>query len=114
MNQVDAWLDDVGIEVRDRLDDKLNIIRNIPYLWEPHVKVRQGLPERLLEIRFKAGKVQRRPLACYGPGRMQVTILAGAYEKNGRLYPPDIEKTALGRKAEINTTGRVTKHVFYK
>ena len=114
VNQVDAWLDDAGVEVRDRLDDRLSIIQHHQQLGEPQVKTRQGLPETLLEMRFKVGKVQQRPLACYGPGRMQVTILAGAYEKNGRLHPPGIERTALARKAQIASTGRVTKHVLYK
>ena len=114
VNQVDAWLDVVGIAVRDRLDDRIKVLEQHQQLGEPQVKVRQALQVRLLEIIFKEGKVQRRPLACYGPGRGQVTILAGAYEKNDRLYPHGIEDTAIERMAHIYQEGRVTKHVLYK
>lgn len=117
VNQITAWLDELGPvrkDVKIRLDARLTFLAQCQRLSEPQVKVRQGRREHgLLELRFKAAKVEWRPLACYGPGRGQVTILCGAYEKNNRLEPPGVIDTALARMDKIRQEGRITEHVRY-
>ena len=116
VNQIDAWLDGLrpGIrdEVRDKLDTKLKYAMQMQRLGAPNFKPRRGKGTGLWEIVFEWRRVAYRPLVCFGPESGQVTILAGAREHNDQLRPPNIERTALARKYQLDEPGRVKRHVL--
>jgi hypothetical protein len=49
------------------------------------------------KLRFKADKVQHRPLGFFGPGKNEFTLLIWATERDGKFYPPSVRNTALKR-----------------
>lgn len=61
----------------------------------------------LIEVIFKVAGVQYRPLACYGPGKDQITLLLGATKKSAGkkdqtvFNPRNACQVALERKRII-------------
>ena len=55
----------------------------------------------LAEIRFKANKVQHRPVGFFGPDRAAFTILICAEERGGRFVPKSTCDIAQKRRSEI-------------
>jgi hypothetical protein len=73
-----------------------------PQEWrEPYTKQLEGPCDGLVEIRFKADRVQHRPLGFYGPKRMEFTIALIAREIGDRFEPQNACEQALGRKNAI-------------
>ena len=99
-NQIETWLESRPKGVRAKLTAILTIARAERQLSGPRFKVLHGAGG-ILEIRFLEGRVAYRPLACYGPRRGEVTLLAGATKRNNQYRPPGILDTANARWAEI-------------
>lgn len=114
-NVIRAWVDEdvpphARKDVRRRLNARLDIIADLNQLGPPQVTALHGECEGLMEIKFEIGNVQYRPLACYGPGSDEVTLLMGATERGGRFVPANACATALSRAARIYEPGRVCPH----
>ncbi len=118
-NLITAWVNSLpsSKEVRDRLDQRILFLKQLPITTRldlPQARFLHGKAKGLVEIRFKAGGVERRPLGCLGPGKGEVTLLIGAYEQNKELRPPGIINTALGRIPLIYQKGRIEEHVLFR
>jgi hypothetical protein len=63
------------------------------------------------ELRFDVGKLEHRPIGCFGPGRSVFTVLIGATKK-GRQYDPRsaLDSALERREAVLGSLGR--SHVF--
>lgn len=101
-NQIEAWLESLPVGARKPVRAKLAAILIFASpqerLQPPHFEPLPGM--RMFKVKFKLN-VQYRILACYGPDRREVTLLAGAIEKNDRYRPPSVFDTAARRRAEI-------------
>ena len=102
-NQIEAWLESLAVGARKPVRAQLAAILAIASpqerLQPPRFEPLQGVG--MFKVTFKLNNVQYRILAWYGPGRRQVTLLAGAIEKNDRYRPPNVFDTADRRRAEI-------------
>ena len=89
-------------KLQARFKSRLVILANLPLSeWhEGYVKSLHGPCAGLAEIRFKADRVEQRPLGFHS-GNQEFTILFWAKEKNGRFVPLSVCETALKRKAEV-------------
>ena len=118
-NVIQRWLErDIAPSLTKRVRVKMTA-----YIQHLEVTARFGRPytadlhgecEGLLEIILNLGKVQYRPLACYGPDiAKEITLLMGARERGGRFDPPGACPTALGRRSLILADRRyVVPHDF--
>lgn len=102
-NQIEAWLESLPVGARKPVRAKLTAILIFASMQErllpPHF---EPLPGRsMFKITFEKRNVAYRVLACYGPGRKDVTLLAGAVERNDQYRPPGVFDTAARRRAEI-------------
>jgi hypothetical protein len=52
----------------------------------------------LIELTITIGKVQYRPIGCYGPRPREITLLIGAIEKGDDFEPRDACVRAVNRK----------------
>ena len=116
-NQIEAWLESLSPSartlVRPRLATILAFASPQERLQPPRFEALQGLG--MFEIKFQLKNVAYRILAWYGPGRKEVTLLAGATKKNDQYRPPSVLDTADRRRAEIlSDEGRVTTTCLFK
>lgn len=101
-DEIRKWHDQQSKQVRARFLSRLRILSQLPFLeWNTNFyKDLHGDCDGLGEIRFKADKVQQRPLG-FRSGENEFTILFCATEKEDRFVPLSACRTALNRKAEI-------------
>ena len=97
------WYDEQASEVQAEFDVALSYLREQPPAqWvRPSFGTLTGKCAGLGEIRFKANKVQYRPIGFFGPERMQFTLLLCAIEKGGKFIPKNTCDTAQKRKAIV-------------
>lgn len=102
-NQIEAWLESLPVGARKPVRAKLAAILIFASpqarLQPPRFGPLQGVG--MFKVTFKLNNVQYRILAWYGPDRREVTLLAGAIEKNDRYRPLNVFDTAARRRAEI-------------
>jgi hypothetical protein len=101
--EVATWYAAQTPTVQAAFDQRLkNLAQMKPQEWrEPYTKQLEGPCDGLVEIRFKADRVQHRPLGFYGPGRMEFTIVFVACEIGDRFDPQNACEVALARKADV-------------
>jgi Phage derived protein Gp49-like (DUF891) len=99
---IDAWLSGKPQKVLAKFLDRMGGLRDQPqHRWNgTRTKQLTGY-EGLVEVRFKAAKVQYRPIGFFGPGRMEFTLLVGAIEKGGEFIPKNAPDVAQERKAIV-------------
>jgi hypothetical protein len=98
---VDSWYQAQTPKVRAVFDTTLKYLRDRLGWVMPYARVLEGGCDGLVEIRFKAEKVQHRPLGFYGPLRLEFTITLFATERGGDFDPPNSCETALRRKTVV-------------
>lgn len=105
--------DNGSAQLKARFLSRLKILASLPANeWvEPYFKSLAGECDGLSEIRFKADKVQQRPLG-FRTGPNEFTILFWATEKGSKFVPKSACKTALARKAELDK-GKGTTHELW-
>ena len=97
------WYDEQTSEVQAEFDVALSYLREQPPAqWvRPSFGTLTGECAGLGEIRFKANKVQHRPIGFFGPERMQFTLLLCAIEKGRKFIPKNTCDTAQKRKTIV-------------
>src|SRR5487761_476695 len=114
-NPIHDWLHDRRMPVRARakIQSRLQFVRRLRELVRPYVGRLEGECDGLLEIRVEAGGVAYRPIAYRGPGSRDITLLAGATERDGVLRPLHVCTTAFNRIAQINDeAGHTIEHKY--
>ena len=110
-DEVAIWYGSQSTKVRATFDRRLHDLQQMaPHEWrEPYTKQLEGNCDGLVEIRFKADRVQHRPLGFYGPDKLEFTIVLCAIEQGDRFDPLDACVIALRRKDEIARKLRVSR-----
>jgi len=100
---VAEWYGQQSAKVQAKFDERLRNLQQMrPDEWrDPYSKQLHGECDGLVEIRFKANRVQHRPLGFFGPGRMEFTVLFFAVEKGDRFVPRDACERALRRRDAV-------------
>ena len=98
-----SWYKAADGKLRAVFDVRIKILaQRKPQDWGlPFFRRLHGECAGLGEIRFKANKVQHRPIG-YFSGRNEFTILFFATEKGGAIVPKSACKTAQERKILVN------------
>jgi hypothetical protein len=110
--EVQAWYDAQSPRVQAAFDQRLRTLQQmtIPeWLETAFGKKLKGECAGLWEIRFKAERVQHRPLGWFGPSSGEFTVLLCAREIGDKFDPPNACKIALGRKNEANYNARSSR-----
>lgn len=101
--EIEKWCAQATDEARAKFDSRLEFLTSrMPNEWiKSYAHQLTGDGDGLFEILFEANNVAHRMLCCFGPKRMEFTILLCAIEHNDRLKPPKAIKIALKRKREV-------------
>lgn len=83
----------------------------LPEWTDPLAKPLQGSCAGLVEIRFKADRVQQRPLG-FRSGASEFTIVFWATERGDKFVPSGSCTKALARKAEL-LNGEALSHALW-
>jgi hypothetical protein len=99
-----VWADEEKLGVRERaqLNQKLDMLGRIGFETAKHLEFLKGTSGDYNHIFKLVVKSQRmlRPMLCRGPRdcAIEVTLLAGAIEKDSRLHPADAAGQAETRR----------------
>lgn len=107
------WYDQQGAAVQAEFDASIEFLAPRPRdQWtRPHFDQLGGAQAGLGEIRFKAEKVQYRPIGMFGPAAYEFTLLIGSSKKGSSYDPRNAMTTALTRAKQI-TKGEASTHVW--
>lgn len=111
-NVILGWLNEIPKPVKAKINALIRRLEIVERLDVPEVRMLHGECDGLMELRRTAGNLQYRPICCYGPGRGEVTLLAGATERGGRFVPSSMCETARARRARLTEEGRTREHDF--
>jgi hypothetical protein len=100
------WLNSnvpVGVRdaVRATIDASLDVAQADQAFNYPTFKPLLGKHRPIIEMRFKEGGLQYRPLLCEGPAGREATLLVGATKKGTKWSPFNARETAVARRKEI-------------
>jgi hypothetical protein len=86
---VKEWYDTQSGPVQAAFNTRLEYLLQRPsHEWKmPHFRLLHGECAGLGEVRFKADKVQHRPIGFFGPLRSEFTLLLCAIEKGSKFKP---------------------------
>jgi hypothetical protein len=101
-NDVQDCVDALEVDAQVKFAVELKYLAvSLPTEWhEPRARKLRG-HEGLFEIRFKAGKVQQRPIGFFGPGPAEFTILVWATHKQNVYQPAKALATADARRKAV-------------
>lgn len=118
-NRIKEWVEGLPPSARTRVRAKLTQrilhLRAQKSLAGSYVTPLHGPCAGLLEIHLLVGKVQYRPLACYGRSPREIVLLLGAEERGGQLKPSNACDTARKRRELVladTERKRVCDHDF--
>jgi hypothetical protein len=102
-DEIRAWYESQSLDVQGKFLSRLRALRELPLPeWRcPLFRWLRGDAHGLGEMRFKADRIQQRPLGFHGPGVDVFTLVFPAREKSGRFLPRNATDLALGRKTEV-------------
>jgi hypothetical protein len=102
---ITEWYEKLPVEVQREFEDRLRYLANVPrHLWA--LPFYRQLTAQIGEIRFKANRVQHRPLGFFGPKAWQFTLLFPAREKDRKFIPKDALTQAEERRKLVLLNGR--------
>lgn len=107
------WYDGLNDQAQAAFDTILEFLtQREHHEWgRPEYAPLTGKHSGLGELRFDAGKLEYRPIGCFGPGRSVFTVLIGATKKGRQYDPRSALDTALERREVVlKDAGR--SHVF--
>lgn len=103
----DMWLNTRPKTARAKMLERVDAFRHQPQSnWNGKRSKQLHGFNQLLEIRFKADKVQHRPIGFFGPQKGEFTLLIGALEKGGKFVPKNAPEKAEQRKAIVTADPR--------
>lgn len=107
------WLKDQPQALVEEFNDRLVYIENELH-WEPqYIKKLTGKKHKdLWEVRIKFEKQQYRMFFFLGPGRKEITFLAGAKKKQNKYSPTNVLDTSLKRLNEARQPNRTDDYPF--
>jgi hypothetical protein len=108
------WYDDQIDDVRAKFDTVLEylVVRRRNEWGRPEFAPLSGKHSGLGELRFDFGKLEYRPIGCFGPNRSDFTILIGATKKGKNYEPRNALDTALERRDFVGKVGRTDVYDF--
>ena len=108
-DEVRAWYDGGSKELQARFLSRMRTLAQLARNeWhENYYKALHGPCDGLGEIRFKADRVQQRPLGFHSGGA-EFTILFCAKEKGGKFVPLSACEKAIARRNEVLKDGSQT------
>ena len=112
VNEIHAWLNskDVPHKAKAKINARVVSLRGFPIFPEAYFSSYKGWDD-IYELRIVYGGVQYRPFGCYGPSRMQFSLLVGGIEKGA--VPKSLLKVADERRQIIlSDPARVVPHDF--
>jgi hypothetical protein len=107
---VESWID--GLPVKkdqakiEAFIRRLEVIKN----WPTNLVFPLTGYKKIYELKIK-GRIQYRPLGCYGPKPGEFTLLMGAEEKNHKFEPKSAPDMAVERQRLIQDQ-RFTKYLW--
>jgi len=107
-DEIEEWKNNRTQEEQASMDTFIRNLERMEKLTYPYVRQLKGFKEKIYELRISVGKVELRPLGCYGPQRREFTLLVGSIEKNNKFEPKSAPSKAIERKRLIYD-GRHTK-----
>jgi hypothetical protein len=101
-DEIRRWYEAQRGQVQAKFLSRLKMLSTLPFSeWNENFhKALHGNCAGLNEIRFKAAKVQQRPLG-FRSGKFEFTLLLCAKEKSNRFVPAKACEMALARKSEV-------------
>lgn len=111
---VQDWYDDQVDDAQAAFDTVLEYLaqRRRTEWGRPEFAPLSGKHSGLGELRFDYGKLEYRPIGCFGPTRSDFTILIGSIKKGKNYDPRNALDTALERKTAIGEVGRTNVYDF--
>lgn len=103
-NAIHDWLDSLPKKAKVKINVHIENLRSgVLDLCPPSARALRNDPYciGLIELRRGYDGVQYRPLGYKGPTAGTVTLLVGAIEKNDRLTPTGVCRTAKNRMADV-------------
>ncbi len=95
------WLNTLPDKDQAKIDARIRHLEITKTLERPLTGKLKSYPN-LYEIIVSSGKIQYRPIGCYGPKDREFTILIGAIKKGRKFKPKDALNTAYKRSKQIN------------
>jgi hypothetical protein len=95
------WLNTLPDKDQAKIETIIRRLEITKTLGRPYTAKLKGYPG-LYEIIVFSGKIQYRPIGCYGPNQKEFTILIGAIKKGRKFKPKDALNTAYKRSKQIN------------
>lgn len=112
VNVFKQWMEGLPKKARTDISAFIQYLQIMERLERPYTAMLKGECKGLFELRIKVENIQYRPIACHGPKRRQITLLAGAIEVGDKFDPRNICELALRRKTLIHEPGRTYEHSF--
>ncbi len=111
---ISEWYSELAVEAQQDFDDLLRYLAVTPRrLWErPKFAPVTGY-NGLGKLRFKANRIQYRPIGFFGLHSGQFTLLFPAEERNMRFVPSDAPEQAMRRKMIVEADTRRTRTYDY-
>jgi len=95
---VTEWYEKQSAQVQARFDNAVEFLSHQPTWKRPQVGTLTDECEGLIEIRFTADKVERRPLGCYGGEKVFIFLMPEVTERGNNFVPKKACETATKRK----------------
>lgn len=112
VNEIHVWLDNLSARAKAKINWRIQQLGAMPRFERPLTGKLRDDCEGFFELRVEVGRVQYRPICCYGPGKTDVTILFGAIEKDHKFDPLSACLIARRNMAHMHERGRTCVHDF--
>lgn len=112
-NVIRSWLDSLPKAAKAKAKAEINALILVlkekdvdSFTRADKVGLLRGPCSGLIELIIEVNGVQYRPIGWYGPDRKEITLLAGAKEKDNQLIPSSTCDTALERQSLVQADKR--------
>jgi hypothetical protein len=110
-NEIKKWLNALPENDQAKIDAKIRYLEITKTWGRPYTAKLKGYSD-LYEIIVFSGRIQYRPIGCYGPNQKEFTILIGAIEKGDKFEPRNAPDTAYARSKLIGKEEHTTEYEY--